>query len=81
MWSRYCLILEGNEEEWRFLGIIPISYRKTESGKHSMLIDAIASWEDSVPRPNVKHQDKVEEILSGAPTLILKKTIMFTRSC
>ena len=41
---------------------------ETERCKHSMLMDAIASWDDSVPRPTVKHQVKVKEILSGSPT-------------
>ena len=66
--SRFCLIPEGTEENWRFLGITPISYRESSHGKHAMLMEAIAAWEDSVPKPTVGHEAKVKEILSGSPT-------------
>ena len=66
--ARYCLTREGTEEDWELLGIIPISYHETSLGTHAMLNEAMAAWEESVPRPTVSHEVKVKNILSYGPT-------------
>lgn len=66
--ERYYLTLEGTEEDWEPLGIKPISYRGISLGTHAMLTEAVAAWDESVPKPTVWHEDKVKSIVSYGPT-------------
>ena len=65
---RYALTHEGNKLDWEALGIIPVFYTKTPDGEHVRLAQAIAAWEESIPKPTISHETKARGILSAPPT-------------
>jgi len=68
--SRYALTEYGQDEHWRFLGIIPVTYQlKDEPNRHSALGEAVTTWVKRAKMGALDDEREVREIVRSNPPL------------
>lgn len=68
--ERYALTPSGKEDQWRFLGITPISYPlRDDPDPHGALTDAVGAWAFLSSMEALDHDHRIRQIVSEPPPI------------
>ncbi len=68
--SRYAFTPSGQDERWKFLGIVPVPYRPSdEPNRHRALTKALAAWVRLSKMGALDHEQQIRDIVRSTPPL------------
>lgn len=70
MRKRFALTTPGQEESWKYRGIIPIAYKLADGeNRHSALPKAISAWANQVRLGLLEHEQRIKSIVELPPPI------------